>query len=619
MLRSSEFIANSVLNSLWIIAAVWAIAALGTYLLKNSAASYRHCLWINALVMCIATPILSSTQVWSKIPANFAPPSAQLNRTKLSTPQAPGDVDDVTPLNHTQTLNRRVVDTSGTNLQLITILYCAFNLVCVIRFVRLWRQKERLQKSSTLVSDERLERVLKHCREAFQVRDVNIACSTLARVPCATGVRNPLIILPVAFCETADEDVLLSVIGHEMAHISRHDYLVKLLIEIVSLPLSFHPLVFLMKREIERERELACDELITTRVLRPESYARSLLQAADLTLLPASQSAIQLSIFDGKILEKRIMRLTKDRTRMSLHASRLLLAIFLLVLCTSMVGLSAFAVELRTEVAAGLSETVPVVMPTIATSEPVRMPQQIEKSLSGTEANDANQRAQAACAAGEKRDLEAIPTLIGMLGDDTKIQPVSCWNSGPWNPALDTFRAPSPGEQAALALASMGRPAFTPLVNQLDSSNSVTRRNAAWAIGELTNMLPGARATSVPQLISLLGDSDVWVRMAAARAIGELRDERATETLIVALADNDWRLRQMATWALSEMKDDRAVAALCNVLLADSKPEVRLGAAEALGEIRSESALASLKQALNDSESSVSDKVKWAIEEIEGS
>ena len=569
--------------------------------------------------MCIATPILSSTQVWSKIPANFASPSAQLNRTKLSTPQAPGDVDDVTPLNHTQTLNRRVVDTSGTNLQLITILYCAFNLVCVIRFVRLWRQKERLQKSSTVVSDERLERVLNHCREAFHVRDVNIACSRLARVPCATGVRKPLIILPVAFCETADEDVLLSVIGHEMAHISRRDYLVKLLVEIVSLPLSFHPLVFLMKREIERERELACDELITTRVLRPESYARSLLQAADLTLLPASQSAIQLSIFDGKILEKRIMRLTKDRTRMSLQASRLLLAIFVLVLCTSMVGLSAFAVELRTEAAAGLRETLPVVMPTIATSEPVRMPQQGEKSLRSTEANDATQRAQAACAAGKKRDLEAIPTLIGMLGDDTKIQPVSCWNSGPWNPALDTFKAPSPGEQAALALASMGRPAFTPLVNQLDSSNSVTRRNAAWAIGELTNMLPGARTTAVPQLISLLGDSDVWVRMAAARAIGELRDERATETLIVALADNDWRLRQMATWALSEMKDDRAVAALCNVLLADSKPEVRLGAAEALGEIRSESALASLKQALNDSESSVSDKVKWAIEEIEGS
>ncbi len=44
-------------------------------------------------------------------------------------------------------------------------------------------------------------------------------------------------------------------------------------------------------------------------------------------------------------------------------------------------------------------------------------------------------------------------------------------------------------------------------------------------------MLPGERATAVPQLITLLGDSDEWVRMAAARALGELRDRtRADQT-----------------------------------------------------------------------------------------
>jgi HEAT repeat protein len=145
------------------------------------------------------------------------------------------------------------------------------------------------------------------------------------------------------------------------------------------------------------------------------------------------------------------------------------------------------------------------------------------------------------------------------------------------------------------------------------------RRNAAWAIGELTNMPPGNRAGAVPPLISLLSDSDEWVRMAAARALGELRDERAGEPLIATLSDPQWRVRALAAWALNEMKDRRAVQALCNLLLSDSEAEVRRAAAEALGEIRSAEAIPALKQALNDPEPRVRSKVGWAISEIEDS
>ena len=194
--------------------------------------------------------------------------------------------------------------------------------------------------------------------------------------------------------------------------------------------------------------------------------------------------------------------------------------------------------------------------------------------------------------------MAAIPSLIAMLGDDTKTEFVKCWDTGRWSPALQTFKHPSPGEQAAIALASFGRRALVPLTNQLDSPNATVRRNAAWAIGELTAMLPGERSGAVPQLITLLSDSDEWVRMAAARALGELRDRRSVEGLIARLGDDKWRVRQMAAWALSEMKDERAVPALSSVLLSDARAEVRRGAAEALGEIASAEALPSLKQAL---------------------
>jgi HEAT repeat protein len=162
----------------------------------------------------------------------------------------------------------------------------------------------------------------------------------------------------------------------------------------------------------------------------------------------------------------------------------------------------------------------------------------------------------------------------------------------------------------------MGPAAFQSLANQLDNANATVRRNAAWAIGELTRMPPGGRDSAVPQHITLLGDSDEWGRMAAARALGELRNHTAVPKLIATLSDSEWQVRELAVWSLSELKDDRAVAALCNVLLSDARVEVRRGAAEALGEIRSAAALPSLKQALNDRE--VSERAQWAIDEIEG-
>jgi len=67
------------------------------------------------------------------------------------------------------------------------------------------------------------------------------------------------------------------------------------------------------------------------------------------------------------------------------------------------------------------------------------------------------------------------------------------------------------------------------------------------------------------------------------------------------------------------MKDERAVQTLCLMLISDARSEVRLATAEALGEIRSQKALVSLNEALNDAEPRVRAKVRWAIAEIEDS
>jgi HEAT repeat protein/beta-lactamase regulating signal transducer with metallopeptidase domain len=608
MLRTSEFILNFVLNSCWQIAAIVIVTASASWILRNGPARYRHVLWIVALVTSLIVPLLTATHI---VPTwNSTEPSAV----------APGQVNNSGPqedlnVDHIGTQRTTKVTTTPRIVIFLALAYALFILVRAIRLIRFWQRKERLRKTATRTGlAPELIGAAKRCRELLEVHFVTVTRSTAARVPYTIGARHPLIVLPDAYCSTVDEAKLLSVIGHEMAHVARRDFLTNLFCELLSLPISFHPLTYLMKRRIDRTRELACDELVTRSVLAPKVYARSLLWAADVTRQYSSQ-AFMLSIFDGRILEERIVSLMKSNTRIGARFARTLMFAAMAVLCLSALSMSMFAVELQTQVRAAVTQS-------ILTSTTAAVQDRIGPTVVATD-NQTNRtpqddRATSACNAAKRGDTEAIPLLIAMLGDDSKIQLVRCWDTSRWSPALQTFKHPSPGEQAALALASFGRPAFAPLTNQLDSSNATVRRNAAWAIGELTDMLPGQRANAVPQLITLLGDSDEWVRMAAARALGELHDDRSLSKLVATLSDDNWRVRELAVWALSEMKDARAVTALCNALLSDVRAEVRRGAAEALGEISSAEALPTLKQALNDKEPSVSAKAAWAISEIEG-
>lgn len=613
----SNFVLNYVVNATWQIVAIAIVAALGSLLLRNGPARYRHVLWLSALVLCVVVPLFTAL------------PTGAANQSLQSTPAADRQIplgrvntESDTPVTNLTKRRTQVFSTTSQTALWFPFVYALFIAWRGIRLVRFWRQKERLRSCADLAElTPEAEAVARRCRAVLGIKKVEVVQSSGARMPYTIGARKPLIVLPSAFCD-AGEEHLLSALGHEMAHVARRDYLTNLVCELALLPISFHPLAFLIKKQIDRARELACDELVSKRLLPPKLYARSLVWAADVSSEARSQ-ALLLSMFDARSLEERVMRLTSNRKRLSRSMAQALTSIMLFTLCTAAIALSLFSFEIKTEAravftspAATAPSVAEVIDPNPSLAQAETIPNQEPRTKRSLDAPNAQQRAEAACTAGRNGDTEQIAALVAMLADDAKTELLRCWSNGRWSPALETFKQPSPGEQAALALASMGRVAFQPLTNQLLSEDATVRRNAAWAIGELTNMPPGERDGAVPRLISLLTDSDPWVRMAAARALGEVRNHSAVPALIANLADSDARVRELTVWALSELKDGRAVAALCNVLLSDLRAEVRRGAAEALGEIRSAEALPSLKQALNDP--AVNARAQWAISEIEG-
>lgn len=628
MTRISEMLLTFVLNAGWQIVVIFIIASIGSHLLRNAAASFRHGLWLAALGLSLFAPL------WTI--ADFAPsfrPGTHSVEPKLSLstsmPADPKQIakeseNDAAPVDRLLARRKQVVNATPRSLLLLSATLTLWVLLRTIRLGRLWRKKESLRHSARAIAfSSVVDAAIARCCRAFGLRDFVVLCSGRTIVPVTLGARKPVIVLPEYFCTAMDEETLVSVIGHEVAHIARRDFTLNLICELISLPISFHPLTYLIKREIERAREVACDELVTAQLLAPQAYARSLVRVANATLPQAA--ALVLSILDGNILEERIMKLTHARTQLSRRLGRAITVIALFALCVGVAAISNLSFDLHayansspvSSFAANLGMA-SLTSELRAKSKPkvnLLRPSVLEQSRDSA---NPQERARAACDAAQKQAVELIPTLIAMLGDDTQTELIRCWEGTQWGPALDSFKHPSPGEQAALALASMGPPAFEPLTNELSNSNATVRRNAAWAIGELTRMLPGTRAAAVRQLVNLLSDSDAWTRAAAARALGELRDERATEPLIATLSDADWKVRELSAWALNEMKEPRAVKPLCQLLLNDPKAEVRRAAAEALGEIRSAEALASLKQALTDPEPRVRAKVSWAISEIEG-
>jgi HEAT repeat protein/beta-lactamase regulating signal transducer with metallopeptidase domain len=641
--RISEFAVAFLLNATWQIAVIAFAAWVSSRLLRNAAARYRHALWAASLVLCLALPVWGLIDFTGEEPRPLAAERINYVPAQTNQPAAPNSVpgpeaaaaQEISPSLGRLLQRRRQSVAAAPNLTLLlAVCYALFVLYRLGALVRAWRRAGRLRQSVyEREMPARMSVMAAKCRAALRGRNVPLVCSAEAAVPVTVGARSPLVILPESFYEEIPDETVASVLGHEMAHVARRDYALNLVYEFLLLPVSFHPLAIFIKRQIDKTRELACDEMVTERLVEPKAYARALVRVAGTLVSPGGQ-AFTLGIFDADILEERIMKLTRNTHRLGTRAARSLALAAFTFLCLSSLAVSTFSFELR---AAGESAGVGDAAVTEAQnnladgastrSQVEFSAQEDQRSAKAAPAENAQssassnpqERARDACEAGRRRALEAIPTLISMLGDDAPIQPLKCWDSGRWSPALETFKQPSPGEEAAIALASMGAPALEPLTGALNDSSASVRRNAAWAIGELTNMRESERASAVPRLVSLLNDPDEWVRMASARALGEIRDERAAEKLISLLSDGAWRVRELGAWALAEMKEEGAVQALCRMLLEDARAEVREMAAWALGEIRSSQAVAFLNQALNDPEVRVRDKAKWALSEIKDS
>ncbi|HVS18961.1 MAG TPA: HEAT repeat domain-containing protein, partial [Planctomycetota bacterium] len=99
-------------------------------------------------------------------------------------------------------------------------------------------------------------------------------------------------------------------------------------------------------------------------------------------------------------------------------------------------------------------------------------------------------------------------------------------------------------ERDAAAAAVAAQPAWTGLIDGLASPDDGDRWQAVIALGETRD------PAVAPHVLPVLKDTDIFVRMAAARILGDLRNPVAVPDLIEALADPEPSVREAVYTAL---------------------------------------------------------------------
>ena len=167
-------------------------------------------------------------------------------------------------------------------LQLIlpyaSAIYLLLLIVPGIQFIRNYKFVQVIRTTGLSKCNVDLRIFVQRFAERMGIhKRVHIYISDLISSPVTIGFLKPIILMPIAAINNLTVKQVEAVLLHELAHISRHDYFINLLINFFHTVLYFNPFVKLFAKTIEREREKSCDEIVIQFQYDPHGYASALL------------------------------------------------------------------------------------------------------------------------------------------------------------------------------------------------------------------------------------------------------------------------------------------------------------------------------------------------------
>ena len=315
------FAADAIVRS----TAVLVIAAVLAGVLRRSSAAARNQVWLVATAAVLAMPLLTLLLPhWRVLPARAAPPPAPVvpaaaapieadaplaeiavpspspSPPNKSSPPAQSAQPRASPISSDLTWRHAVAVAwlLGAGVALLPPLLGAISL-------------RRLQRRATRVRDHAmLAKLAQHLR----LRRLPMLLMSAERdMPMTWGVVRPKLLLPASF-DAWPAGRRQVVLLHELAHVARRDCLWQRLGHVACALYWFHPLVWIAARQMCRERERACDDLVLAAGgANPPDYAEHLLHVAAGLEPPMLLAHAAIAMARRSNLEQRIRAILDPR------------------------------------------------------------------------------------------------------------------------------------------------------------------------------------------------------------------------------------------------------------------------------------------------------------------
>ncbi|MEX1335006.1 MAG: M56 family metallopeptidase, partial [Candidatus Limnocylindrales bacterium] len=167
------------------------------------------------------------------------------------------------------------------------------------------------------------------------VPSIHVSAARLAPMTWWSGGR-ARVVLPEALRSEVDEAQLRWILAHELAHIKRHDHLVRWLEWLASVAFWWNPVVWWARRHLRRDEEDACDALVLEHLQgQPRDYARTLLTVVEVMAAPAGNApALATGLDAARSLEHRFSRIVSPapsaRTPRAIASGSVVVAVLLM-------------------------------------------------------------------------------------------------------------------------------------------------------------------------------------------------------------------------------------------------------------------------------------------------
>ena len=297
-------------------AIVLAMAACIASALRRQSAALRHAIWTAGLIGALVVPLCSITlPAWQNGFVGWAERMFQAGTVETSTPASavvPTEAAaissaEASPIAPPRTATEPArswaisqiavaVWIGGAAIGLLFMLFGALRLAWVA--IR-----------SEPVTDRRWIEMAERVRQSLGFRrPVRLLQNQSGHFLGTWGILVPRVLLPSSANQWSDDRAWM-VLGHELAHIKRHDWVVQVLAEAARAIYWFNPVFWLAYGRLRRESEHACDDTVIRMGAAGTQYAEELLELARTLRSENPMRSPILAMAQPSHLERRLVAL----------------------------------------------------------------------------------------------------------------------------------------------------------------------------------------------------------------------------------------------------------------------------------------------------------------------